>query len=281
VNAGAPTSKPAGGPTGLGRDLRARVASAVVLIAIALIGIYVGGVGTGIIAAVFVAIVHVEWASMTDGAIAPSLPYTVALGVAMIVAGFGMILPAIVIMLVAIVISAVTRRTPWQPGGILYAGALGISLVALRIAPWDGVAALLFLFAVVAATDTGAFFAGRLIGGAKLWPKVSPNKTWAGTIGGLVCGVALGLVVASLSGVETGLALGLVASCLSVAGQAGDLFESFVKRRFGVKDAGSIVPGHGGMMDRLDSLAFGSVLAVVIGWAHAGPTDLARGLLRW
>jgi phosphatidate cytidylyltransferase len=281
VNAGTPTTKPAGRSSGFAGDLQARILSALVLVAIAVLGVYLGGIGTGVIAAAFVAIVHAEWASVTEGATLPSAVYTVVVAVATAISGLGLILPAIVIVLVAILVSGIARRQAWQPAGILYAAALGISLVALRIAPGDGVAALVFLFAVIAATDTAAYFAGRLIGGPKLWPSVSPNKTWAGTIGGLIGGIVAGLIAARLLGIQVTLALGFVALLISVAGQAGDLFESSVKRRFGVKDAGRILPGHGGMMDRLDSLAFGSVLAVAIGWAHGGPTDLARGLLRW
>ncbi|MEO8669112.1 MAG: CDP-archaeol synthase [Bauldia sp.] len=281
MKAAVSTSKPAGGLAGFGGDLRARILSALVLVAVAVFGVYLGGIWTGVFAAAFVAIVHVEWASVTEGAALPSAPYTAVVVTATVIASLGMILPALLITLVAILVSGIARRQVWQPSGILYAAALGISLVTLRIAAVDGVRALVFLFAVIAATDTAAFFTGRLVGGPKLWPQVSPNKTWAGTIGGLVGGVVAGLVAASLLGVGVTVALAIVALGLSVAGQAGDLFESFVKRRFGVKDAGHILPGHGGMMDRLDSLTFGSVLAVAIGWAHVGPTELARGLLRW
>jgi phosphatidate cytidylyltransferase len=198
------------------------------------------------------------------------------------VAGLGLVLPAVVIAIVAALIALFVRRDPWQPGGVLYASALGIGLVALRLAPEIGAQALIFLFAVVWATDTGAYFAGRLIGGPKLWPSVSPGKTWAGAIGGAVAGVVIGLAVAGLlEGLVVTPALGVVAVFLSIAGQLGDLFESSVKRRFGAKDSSHIVPGHGGMMDRLDSLVFAVAFAVLIGWTHAGPQQLARGLLQW
>jgi phosphatidate cytidylyltransferase len=141
---------------------------------------------------------------------------------------------------------------------------------------------LIFTLAVVWATDTGAFFAGRLIGGVKLWPRVSPNKTWAGAVGGAVAGIVAGLVAALiLPDIEPSWSLAAVALALSVAGQVGDLAESAFKRRFGAKDSGTIVPGHGGMMDRLDSLVFASAVAFIIGWTHAGPGELARGLVRW
>jgi len=282
MNTGAPAQAPARGVSFLGRDFRARLASAVVLIAIGLFGVYVGGFWTGVVAAIFAAVVHFEWAGVTDGQQLSNAVYTGAVVGATLAAGLGLILPAVLIAIIAALISLFIRRDPWQPGGILYASALGISVVALRLAPENGAAALIFLFAVVWATDTGAYFAGRLIGGPKLWPAVSPGKTWAGAIGGAIAGVVVGLaVVAFLQDVPVTPVLAIVALFLSIAGQLGDLFESSVKRRFGTKDSSHIVPGHGGMMDRLDSLVFASAFAVLIGWTHAGPQQLARGLLQW
>jgi phosphatidate cytidylyltransferase len=281
LNASAPVKDPVSAPN-LGSDLQTRLVSAFVLIAIAAIGIYVGGVWAGIMVAVFVVVVHLEWSRLVEGSLTAAIPYTAAVAAATLLAGFGMVLPAIVITLVAMLVSAIARRTPWQPAGILYAATLGISVVALRIAPGYGVIAIVFTLAVVWATDSGALLAGRLIGGAKLWPRVSPNKTWAGAIGGTVAGVAAGLIVTAVfPDVEPGPAVALVAFALSIAGQVGDLAESAVKRRFGAKDSGNIIPGHGGMMDRLDSLVFAAALAFAIGWVHAGPSELARGLVKW
>jgi len=280
VNADTPLREPPS--PGLGADLQSRLASALVLIAIAIVGIYVGGIWTGIIVAVFVVIIHLEWSRLTEGSFTPAIPYTAAVAVATVIAGFDLVLPAIVVTLVAILVSAIARRSAWQPAGVLYAASFGISIVALRIAPSFGIAAVVFILAVVWATDTGAYFAGRLIGGAKLWPQVSPNKTWAGAVGGTIAGVVAGLIVAAiLPDVDPSLPLALVALVLSLAGQVGDLAESAVKRRFGAKDSGNIVPGHGGMMDRLDSLVFASAFAFVIGWIHAGHGELARGLVKW
>jgi phosphatidate cytidylyltransferase len=282
VNTNAPAAAPARGIARLGQDFKARVGSAVVLVAIGLFGVYIGGIWTGIVAAIFAGIMHFEWASVTDGQVARNAAYTGAVVGATLVAGLGLVLPAVLIAIVAALIALFVRRDAWPPGGIVYAAALGVSLVALRHAPEFGTAALIFLFAVVWATDTGAYFAGRLIGGAKLWPSVSPGKTWAGAIGGTAAGVAAGLLAAALlDGIAVSWALGFVALFLSIAGQLGDLFESSVKRRFGAKDSSHIIPGHGGMMDRLDSLVFAAAFAVLIGWSHAGPQQLARGLLQW
>jgi phosphatidate cytidylyltransferase len=158
---------------------------------------------------------------------------------------------------------------------------LGFGLLMLRLSPEEGRQATFFLLAVVSGTDTGAYFAGRTIGGPKLWPAISPNKTWAGAVGGLAMGLVAGLAVAAVFAVPVGPPLVAVAAVLSIAAQAGDLFESWVKRRFGAKDSGNIVPGHGGLMDRVDGLTFAAALAVLGGWLHGGAGDLAGGLLRW
>ena len=118
-------------------------------------------------------------------------------------------------------------------------------------------------------------------GGPLLWPRVSPNKTWAGAVGGVVGGVAAGTSVAYASGVDKLVAVGIVALLLSVLTQAGDLFESAVKRRFGAKDAGSLIPGHGGLMDRLDGFLVAALVALLIGILRQGPDAPAQGLLVW
>ena len=129
-------------------------------------------------------------------------------------------------------------------------------------------------------TDIGGYFAGRGIGGPKLWPKVSPRKTWAGAIGGF----AASLVVAS--GFAT-LGLGkivpmlVVGAALSVASQLGDLFESAVKRRFGVKDSSNLIPGHGGLMDRLDGFVAAMVMAAIFGLLRGGIDGVGRGIMVW
>ena len=128
--------------------------------------------------------------------------------------------------------------------------------------PW-GFAAILFLVAAVAATDVAAFFAGRTLGGPKLAPAISPNKTWSGFIGGITAAALTGAVAAHLFGGNpmtlalTGLALGVIA-------QGGDLAESALKRRFGVKDASNLIPGHGGFMDRVDGLIAAAIAAAVL-----------------
>lgn len=153
--------------------------------------------------------------------------------------------------------------------GVLYAAALGIAPIIVRLEPELGIALIAWCFAVVWATDVAAYFTGRAFGGPKLWPAVSPKKTWSGAIGGGLAGVLAGLLVAWLSlrlGVKwplTEMATMLCALIASAAGQMGDLLESSLKRRFGVKDSGAIIPGHGGVLDRLDAFVVVVTLVAV------------------
>src|ERR1700745_2734065 len=133
---------------------------------------------------------------------------------------------------------------------------------------------------VIWVTDIGAYFAGRGIGGPKLWPRVSPKKTWAGAIGGFVASLAVAAGFAAFDLGKTGplCVLGVVRSVLS---QLGDLFESAVKRRFGVKDSSQIIPGHGGLLDRLDGFVAAVVLAAILGFLRGGADGVGRGLMVW
>jgi phosphatidate cytidylyltransferase len=169
----------------------------------------------------------------------------------------------------------------WMVAGLAYAGVLLLAPVILRRDPALGFVAILFLFAVVWATDIAAYFAGRAIGGPKLWPAVSPNKTWSGAIGGTLGGVAAALIVVQVAGLVVAPMLVLVALALSVASQAGDLLESALKREFGAKDSGDLIPGHGGLMDRLDGFLTAVLAAVMVGLLRGGFDDAAQGLLAW
>jgi phosphatidate cytidylyltransferase len=169
----------------------------------------------------------------------------------------------------------------WAAGGVVYAGALLLAPALLRGDPQWGLTALLFLFANVWITDIFAYFCGRAIGGPLLWPRVSPKKTWSGAIGGLAGGVAASVAVAYASGVGKLGIVGVMALVLSVLAQAGDLFESAVKRRFGAKDASHLIPGHGGLMDRFDGFLVAALAALLIGMIRQGTAAPARGLLIW
>ena len=126
-----------------------------------------------------------------------------------------------------------------------------------------------------------AYFAGRAFGGPKLFPAVSPNKTWSGAMAGSAAAILVGVIVARIAGVGALAAIAALSLGLSIAAQIGDLIESALKRQFGAKDASHLIPGHGGLMDRLDGFLTASVAAALIGTARGGIDDAARGLLLW
>ncbi len=169
----------------------------------------------------------------------------------------------------------------WMIAGLLYAGVLLIGPVILRGDAALGFVAIVFLFAVVWGTDVFAYFTGRALGGPKLMPAVSPKKTWSGAIGGTLGAVAAGLLVVGVAGVALTLPLAGVALLLSVASQGGDLIESAIKRHCGVKDASHLIPGHGGVMDRLDGFLTAVLAAAMVGLWRGGLAAPAQGLLIW
>jgi phosphatidate cytidylyltransferase len=152
--------------------------------------------------------------------------------------------------------------------GLLYIGPGALALLWLRGGA-VGLANVAFVFGVVWASDIGAYMVGRLVGGQKLAPSISPGKTWSGAFGGLVAVAVVGLVVGGIWAV-------LVACVVGVAAQLGDLLESGVKRHFGVKDSGWLIPGHGGVLDRVDALLTAAPVAALIGWYFA-PAGLLWG----
>lgn len=173
-----------------------------------------------------------------------------------------------------------TRRV-WCVGGVFYAGAVLTAPVLLRGDAALGFAAIAFLFTVVWLTDIAAYFSGRTLGGPKLMPDISPNKTWSGAVGGTAGGVIGGVAVASYAGIGNPVAVAAMALVLSIASQAGDLFESAVKRRFDAKDASGLIPGHGGVMDRVDGFVVAAAVAAAIGFARGGLDGPAQGLMVW
>ena len=174
-------------------------------------------------------------------------------------------------------------RRVWAGAGVLYAGALVVGVNLLRASPAYGLPAILWLFAVVWGTDVLAYFGGRLIGGSKLWPSVSPGKTWSGAIVGAVAGALLGSLVATVAtpGGARFLPMTMLGLVVSIVSQLGDLFESAMKRRAGVKDSSRLIPGHGGLMDRLDGFIAAAVFAAIVGVARAGLDHASVGVLQW
>ena len=279
---------------GSANNLVLRVASAAVLGPLVLVLAYIGGWLFFALCAAAAAGILWEWTKLVADSADPRIliPGFAALLFALVLTGIdepgaaaGMIF--IGAALAAGVMAAWPRRFParnplvWGSCGIVYAGIayLGPALIR-RDAAW-GFVAVLFVALTVWATDIFAYAVGRIVGGPLLWPRVSPNKTWAGAVGGVVGGVAAGTSVAYASGVDKLGAVGVVALSLSILTQAGDLFESAVKRRFGAKDAGSLIPGHGGLMDRLDGFLVAALVALLIGLLRQGPDAPGRGLLVW
>lgn len=268
-------------------DLGPRVASAVAMVSAALGALYLGGDVFALfwLAAAFA--VSWEWQNLIGG---EGRAARIAVGGAAVAAAlaFGRVsMPgaaalAIVVFALAGAALAGAERRLWAAAGVFYAGALAFSVCLLRESADVGALAIAFLFAVVWGTDIFAYFGGRLIGGPKLWPRVSAGKTWSGTITGVLCGAFLGLVAVYL-GAGPQLAnwrvflVGLAAAAFS---QVGDLFESSVKRRFGVKDSSQLIPGHGGAMDRLDGFIFASAFAAAVGLLRGAPS-VAAGLFFW
>jgi phosphatidate cytidylyltransferase len=168
----------------------------------------------------------------------------------------------------------------WSAAGFCYAGLPSIALIAIRQDPDYGFHAILYLFLVVWSADTGAFFTGRLIGGPKLAPVISPNKTWSGFIGGALAAGCVGTLFAIWLGRTSVPMLALVSIILAIVSQAGDLGESFLKRAFGVKNSSGLIPGHGGVLDRLDGLVLAAMGAglIAVMYDRLAP---GRALLIW
>ncbi len=169
----------------------------------------------------------------------------------------------------------------WIIAGIGYAGIMLLAPLLLRADNAYGFLALVLLFAIVWTTDVLGYFAGRAFGGPKLLPAVSPKKTWSGAIAGTLGAMIVAVMVANYFGAFNMVAIAIIALLLSIMAQLGDLFESWVKRQFGAKDASHLIPGHGGVMDRLDGFWAAALLGCLIGLARGGFDGAARGLLVW
>jgi phosphatidate cytidylyltransferase len=279
-----------------GGDLLLRVVSALVLAPAAIGVAYLGGPIFAIFWGIAALVVMWEWTTLVAGGERRAILMTglvaVALSVALAASGAWagdevrhLRLAAAVIVLImgmlACAALAPRGRGLWAAAGVPYAGAMGLAPILLRADADHGFVALILLFAVVWATDIAAYFVGRAVGGPKLAPRLSPNKTWSGAIGGLAGAVLAAVLVIQISGVGSVWPAVALAVALSIVAQMGDLLESMIKRRFGAKDTGALIPGHGGVMDRLDGFVTAAVLACLVGLTHGGIDAPARGLLVW
>lgn len=229
--------------------------------------------------------VLLEWSMIvTPGAQAARVSGVLALVAAgaAALAGQPLVMVAVLAVGAAVVLGvAPAGKRWWSAGGVIYAGAVLASPVLLRHNPELGMVALIYLFAIVWSTDILAYVGGRLIGGAKLAPAISPKKTWSGAIVGTLAGVIAGTAAVIVAGLANPLAAAGLALLLSAVAQIGDLGESVVKRQFGVKDSSRIIPGHGGLMDRLDGFLAAAAVAALLGVARGGIDGVAQGLLQW
>ena len=266
------------------RNLLMRIAAALVLAPIVIAIAYAGGWLWIALVMLIVIGLYVEWLAITG--LAGEVRVVLSGSAALAIAGFCLMagrsevsLGVLAIGLVVSTLMAPERRN-WAAAGFLYAAAAEVASVVVRLDPAKGFAALMLVLLVVWATDIGGYFAGRSIGGPKLWPRVSPKKTWAGAIGSFVASLVVAGGFAALDLGKT-VPLLLLAAVLSVASQLGDLFESAVKRRFGVKDSSHIIPGHGGLLDRLDGFVAAVLVAAIFGFVRGGADGVGRGLMVW
>lgn len=255
-------------------ELRLRVVSGIVMAAVVLAATWAGGVPFRLLSAAIALLVYYEWSTITrlvEVNFRGNAFGWASTAVACAMTVLGKADMAFVTVSLAVAVSLLHalafKRSLWLPGGIAYAGLTALSLAAIRADDATGLIAMLFVFAVVWSTDILAYFVGRAIGGPKLAPSISPGKTWSGAIGGTVAAIVAGSALYLCFFPATGLWIPLVALVLSVFSQVGDLFESFIKRRFGVKDSSSLIPGHGGVMDRVDGLVFACFAAFLFGLA--------------
>lgn len=245
-------------------NLALRIVSALILLPLAVGSLALGGVWFGLFATLGLAAGVAEWVMLTS---APAVAWPIGIGVAgvigvastTLVAGGSWGFLALAVATVVALAWSLAARQRWSWGAVPYLGASALALIWLRETGTVGFERVLWLLLVIWATDVGGYVFGRLIGGAKLAPTISPKKTWAGALGGLAAAGVLAVVVDVALGLHDGLLAGPVAACftgivVSIVAQAGDLAESAWKRRFDAKDSGRLIPGHGGMLDRIDGM---------------------------
>jgi phosphatidate cytidylyltransferase len=266
------------------REIVLRVTSAVVLAVLAL-GAAFSPWSFLVLVMVGGGIVAWEWGRLTRGNGFDVTSLVVTLSVAAVAVFVALGRPEYALFTLAATAAAIGVTTyagdgaVWWLAGLGYAALPAAALVWLRSDSSLGLTAILYLFAVAWTTDTASYVAGRLIGGPKLAPRISPHKTWAGFVVGALMPALVGVAFAAYSTNGSAVGLALVSITLALGCQMGDLFESWVKRRFGAKDTSQLIPGHGGLLDRIDGLLFAAVLAALI--SLRDPADPGRGLLIW
>jgi len=266
------------------RNLLMRVAAALVMAPVAIGAAYAGGWWWITLVTLATIGLYVEWLAVVGAARNKG---AVIAGVgALTLSGWGLAFDRIEASLLMLAIGLVNvgalsgQLRRWTIAGFLYAAIAQLASIVVRLDQAQGLAALILVLLVVWATDIGGYFAGRAIGGPKLWLRVSPKKTWAGALGGFAASLVVAAGFAALGFGKIWPML-LLAAVLSIASQFGDLFESAVKRHFGVKDSSHIIPGHGGLMDRLDGFVAAIALAALFGFLRGGVDGVGRALMVW
>jgi phosphatidate cytidylyltransferase len=266
-------------------EVMLRIASAIVLAALALAATLISPWSFLVLVMVGGGLITWEWGRLTrgNGFDGTALISAVAVAAVAVMGSVGRLDLALFLAAAAgaaILFSAPSKQQGgWAFAGLVYAALPAFALVWLRGDAAHGAAAVIFLFAVAWTTDSASYGAGRLIGGPKLAPRISPQKTWSGFIVGALTPAFVGIAFALVLESPPPLLLALVSIALALACQAGDLVESWVKRRFGAKDMSQLIPGHGGLLDRVDGLLFAAVLAALI--ALRDPASPGHSLLLW
>lgn len=264
---------------GWAAGLRPRILSAIVMAAVALVALGAGRLGFNLLVVAGAAILAWEWTRLCGGGRFgwTGIVQTVAVLAVVAAAILGKPMLGVLLGVAGIVGDYVAARISgrdhprWIAAGVAYIGLPCTALIWLRAAEPGGGSLILWLLLAVWATDIGAFFAGRLIGGPLLAPRLSPKKTWAGLGGGAASAALVGWVLPTIDAhAPSGLTLAVAGAIVAVTAQAGDLGESWVKRRFGVKDASQLIPGHGGLFDRVDGLLAAAVVLAVWQWSTGG-----------
>ncbi len=248
-------------------ELRLRIISAIVLATIAIAALWIGGWVFALFVIALAAIGLWEWTGICGAAdplwLRSGLIAALVFGLAL--AHIGSMTWALALLAgaaaLALAVACARRAYGWASLGIIYVAMPTIALIAFRQEGAKGLLVIVFVALIVWATDIAAYFGGRSIGGPKLWPLVSPKKTWSGAVSGLTGAIVVALIFAATAGTANWLAAFPLAIILSASAQAGDLAESAFKRRFGAKDSGAIIPGHGGVLDRVDGLYVALALA--------------------
>lgn len=269
-------------------DLGIRALSAAVLIPAVLADVWAGGIWFHLFVALIGILMAQEWVNIVhkDNPLQFALHAAGAMCGALLPLDIGLAGGLLAIAVLTALSAAAARRDDpqgpaWRYLGVPYVSLPPIALVVLRDDPAYGVASIVLVMLMVWAADTLAYFAGRIIGGPKLAPRISPKKTWAGMGGAMVGSAMAALGVGIALGVPALWMLLLVAALLAVVEQAGDLFKSAMKRHYGVKDSGRLIPGHGGVIDRVDGLVAVATAAALIGTLRAGMEHAGAGILIW